>query len=127
MSANWNYESPPGDKSIIYFDNIEYLDAVFDKNMHLKRAKVTGELLTNCNIAGTPTLKAHLSMTEEPDDLSLHRSTMHCLKSIKNGKPIEFTPPNGINCVLGYRYPRLDTATTCLRLCCLSKCIPACT
>lgn len=103
MSSNWNYETPPGEKSIIYFDNIEYIDAVFDRNMHLKRAKVNGELLTNCNISGTPTLKAHVAMNEEPEDLSLHRCTLQCLRSLKKERTMEFTPPNGINTILGYR------------------------
>jgi hypothetical protein len=92
---------------VVYFDNVEYLDAVFDKDMHLKRAKVTGELLTNCNISGTPALKAHVNMPEEPDDLSLHRCAMQCLQSLqslKKSKVMEFTPPNGVNTILGYMY-----------------------
>ena len=72
--------------------------------MHLKRAKVTGELLTNCTIVGTPIVKAYLSMPEEPEDFSLHRSTFQCLKSLKKDKTMEFTPPNGINCIFGYTY-----------------------
>lgn len=102
LASNWNYEAPPGERSVVYFENIEYLDASYDKHMHLKRAKVMGELITNCNIAGTPSVKAYFSIPDTPDDLSFHRSTIGCRRSLINEKVMEFTPPNGITSILGY-------------------------
>ena len=87
---------------MVYFENIEYLDLVYDKHMHLKRAKINGELVTNCNISGTPTVKAYCSVPDQPDDWSFHRSTIACRKSLMKEKVMEFTPPNGITSVLGY-------------------------
>lgn len=102
LASNWNYEAPPGERSVLYFENVEYLDAAFDKHMHLKRAKVTGELVTNCNIAGNPAIKAYFSMQEPPEDINLHRSTIASRKTLMKEKVLEFTPPNGITTIMGY-------------------------
>lgn len=102
LSSNWSYEAPPGERSAIYFENVEYLDAAYDKHMHLKRAEVRGELVANCNIAGPSSVKAYFSMPDVPDDMSFHRSTIASRKTLMREKVMEFTPPNGITNIMGY-------------------------
>jgi hypothetical protein len=82
--------------------------------MQVKRAKVSGELYTNCGIDGTPVVKAYMAMSQEPDDISLHRSTIDCLKSLKAEKVMEFVPPNGTTAVLGYTYNNTKLGISCL-------------
>lgn len=101
LHSAWRYDALSEDPRIL-FNTTEHLDATFDKNMQLLRAKVTGELSVSCNLDGSPVVKAYFALPEEPDDVSFDRSTLKCEKTFFSNNFMEFVPPNGDTQVLSY-------------------------
>lgn len=101
IHSAWRYDALSDDPRI-FFNTTEHLDATYDKNMQLLRAKVTGELTVSCNLGGSPVVKTYFAVPEEPDDVSFDRCTLKCEQGFMANKNMEFVPPNGDTQIMSY-------------------------
>lgn len=63
----------------VYFDVVEYLDIVIDKNGRALVEEINGEIKVDCNLSGTPELFVFLNQTNQFTDYTVHECLLNRL------------------------------------------------
>lgn len=85
----------------IYFDIIEEMDALLEKNGAVKRLSVFGKMVSSCHLSGTPDLLLSFNQPRIVQDVSFHP----CVRYSKwqRESVISFVPPDGTFELATYR------------------------
>lgn len=86
----------------IYFDIVETLDAVVNKNGTIITSSVLGKIDVNCKLSGTPDLLLTLTNSHTITDPSFHPCVR--LNRFAQSKALSFVPPDGRFTLMEYRF-----------------------
>ncbi|KAI0922027.1 hypothetical protein AcW1_004151 [Taiwanofungus camphoratus] len=86
----------------IYFDVVETLDAIVNKNGTPLVSNVWGKVESNCKLSGTPDLLLTFSNSQSLVDCSFHPCIR--LQRWSRDKTLSFVPPDGRFKLMEYRY-----------------------
>ncbi|KAH9853898.1 clathrin adaptor mu subunit [Lenzites betulinus] len=86
----------------IYFDVVETLDAIINKNGTPAVSTVWGRVESNCKLSGTPDLSLTFSNASTLTDCSFHPCIR--LQRWSRDKVLSFVPPDGKFKLMEYRY-----------------------
>ncbi|KZT12616.1 clathrin adaptor mu subunit [Laetiporus sulphureus 93-53] len=93
----------------IYFDVVETLEAIINKNGTPAVSNVWGKVLSNCKLSGTPDLLLTLSNSQSLTDCSFHPCVR--LQRWARDKTLSFVPPDGRFKLMEYRYAPVSVST----------------
>ncbi|KAL7282033.1 hypothetical protein ACG7TL_003500 [Trametes sanguinea] len=93
----------------IFFDVIETLDAVVNKNGTTAVSSVWGRVETNCKLSGTPDLLLTFSNASTLNDCSFHPCVR--LQRWARDKVLSFVPPDGKFKLMEYRYVPISASS----------------
>ncbi|KAH9950108.1 clathrin adaptor mu subunit [Amylocystis lapponica] len=93
----------------IYFDVVETLEAIVNKNGTPSVCNVWGKVQSNCKLSGTPDLLLTFSNSQSLTDSSFHPCVR--LKRWSRDKTLSFVPPDGRFKLMEYRYVPTSTTT----------------
>jgi AP-3 complex subunit mu len=85
----------------IYFDLVETVHCVVDRNGMLAQSEVHGEAQVNCHLTGMPDLLLKFTNTTPLDDVSLHPCVR--ISRWEQDRVISFIPPDGEFTLMTYR------------------------
>ncbi|KAF8257419.1 Mu homology domain-containing protein [Lactarius quietus] len=86
----------------IYFDIVETLDAVVNKNGTIITSSVLGKIDVNCKLSGTPDLLLTLTNSHTITEPSFHACVR--LNRFAQSKALSFVPPDGRFTLMEYRF-----------------------
>ncbi|KAH8986338.1 clathrin adaptor mu subunit [Lactarius akahatsu] len=86
----------------IYFDIVETLDAVVNKNGTIITSSVLGKVDVNCKLSGTPDLLLTLTNSHTISEPSFHPCVR--LNRFAQSKALSFVPPDGRFTLMEYRF-----------------------
>ncbi|KAI0278659.1 clathrin adaptor mu subunit [Russula brevipes] len=86
----------------VYFDMVETLDAVVNKNGTIITSSVLGKVDVNCKLSGTPDLILSLTNAHTVTDTSFHPCVR--LNRFAKSKTLSFVPPDGRFTLMEYRF-----------------------
>ncbi|KAI9456976.1 clathrin adaptor mu subunit [Lactarius psammicola] len=86
----------------IYFDIVETLDAVVNKNGTIITSSVVGKIDVNCKLSGTPDLLLTLTNSHTISEPSFHPCVR--LNRFAQSKALSFVPPDGRFTLMEYRF-----------------------
>ncbi|KAN0124295.1 clathrin adaptor mu subunit [Russula decolorans] len=86
----------------IYFDFVETLDAVVNKNGTIVTSSVLGKIDVNCKLSGTPDLLLTLANAHTITQPSFHPCVR--LNRFAKSKSLSFVPPDGRFTLIDYRF-----------------------
>lgn len=85
----------------IYFDLVETVHCVVDRNGMMAQSEVHGEALVNCRLTGMPDLLLKFTNSTPLDDVSLHPCVR--ISRWEQERVISFIPPDGEFTLMTYR------------------------
>lgn len=85
----------------IYFDIIEELDAIIDKNDRVLSCSVWGTVTVNCRLSGMPDLNLWFHNARVLEDVSFHPCVRY--NRWDQNRVVSFVPPDGVFKLLNYR------------------------
>ncbi|KAF8485290.1 clathrin adaptor mu subunit [Russula ochroleuca] len=86
----------------VYFDIVETLDAVVNKNGTIITSSVLGKINVNCKLSGTPDVILTLTNAHTITEPSFHPCVR--LSRFTKSKTLSFIPPNGRFTLMDYRF-----------------------
>ncbi|PAV21129.1 clathrin adaptor mu subunit [Pyrrhoderma noxium] len=98
----WRKMGTKHNNNEIYFDMIEDMRAIVDKNGTTVSNQVWGKIETNCKLSGIPDLLLTFADTKYLHDCSFHPCVR--LQRWTRDKSLSFVPPDGRFVLMDYRY-----------------------
>jgi AP-3 complex subunit mu len=89
----------------IFFDVIDYVDAIFSPDGVILKSTIRGSIDVNCRLSGMPDISVHLSNTDF-DDVSYHACVRH--SRYESDRTISFVPPDGSFSLFRYRVKQMN-------------------
>ncbi|CAD8112881.1 unnamed protein product [Paramecium primaurelia] len=86
----------------VYFDVIEFLDCVFDKNGRILIEEINGEIKVDCNLSGVPELFVFLNQTNQFNDYTVHECLLQKIDTYERERVLAFVPPSGTTTIFYY-------------------------
>ncbi|CAD8190721.1 unnamed protein product [Paramecium octaurelia] len=86
----------------VYFDVIEYLNCVFDKNGRILMEEINGEIKVDCNLSGLPELYVFLNQPNQFNDYSVHECLLQKIDTFEREQVLAFVPPSGTTTIFYY-------------------------
>ncbi|KAI0733448.1 clathrin adaptor mu subunit [Fomitopsis betulina] len=105
----WRKASVRYNNNEIYFDVVETLEAIVNKNGTPASSYVCGRVDANCKLSGTPDLSLSLSNSQSLTDCSFHPCVR--LQRFARDKTLSFVPPDGRFKLMEYRYAPTSAST----------------
>ncbi|KAH9894152.1 clathrin adaptor mu subunit [Cubamyces lactineus] len=93
----------------IFFDVVETLDAIVNKNGTTAVSSVWGRVESNCKLSGTPDLLLTFSNASTLNDCSFHPCVR--LQRWSRDKVLSFVPPDGKFKLMEYRYAPVSASS----------------
>ncbi|KAI0334884.1 clathrin adaptor mu subunit [Cubamyces sp. BRFM 1775] len=93
----------------IFFDVVETLDAIVNKNGTTAVSSVWGRVESNCKLSGTPDLLLTFSNASTLNDCSFHPCVR--LQRWSRDKVLSFVPPDGKFKLMEYRYTPVSASS----------------
>lgn len=104
----WRKQGIKHNNNEIYFDMIEDMRAIVDKNGTTVSNQVWGKIETNCRLSGIPDLLLTFADTKYLHDCSFHPCVR--LQRWTRDKSLSFVPPDGRFVLMDYRYAPAPTS-----------------
>ncbi|KAA1466028.1 clathrin adaptor mu subunit [Dentipellis sp. KUC8613] len=86
----------------IYFDIVENLKAIMNKNGTVVTSSVTGKIMANCKLSGTPDLSLTFTNARVITDPAFHPCVR--LTRFSQSRTLSFVPPDGNFTLMEYRF-----------------------
>ncbi|CAG0900563.1 unnamed protein product [Cyprideis torosa] len=99
-SVPWRRSGVKYTNNEAYFDVIEELDAVIDRNGGLIKAEITGKIESCVKLSGMPDLTMTFVNPRLMDDISFHPCIRH--RRWEQERVLSFVPPDGNFCLIEY-------------------------
>lgn len=85
----------------IYFDVVEEVDAIIERDGTMVSCEVNGSIMANCRLSGMPELVVTFSSTRFLEDYSFHPCVKY--KELQQDNALTFIPPDGKFKLMSYR------------------------
>ncbi|CAK91642.1 unnamed protein product (macronuclear) [Paramecium tetraurelia] len=92
----------------VYFDVIEYLNCVLDKNGRILMEEINGEIKVDCNLSGIPELYVFLNQPKQFDDYSVHECLLQKIDTFEREQVLVFVPPSGTTTIFYYNIKEIS-------------------
>uniref|UniRef100_A0A0A9VX20 AP-3 complex subunit mu-2 n=1 Tax=Lygus hesperus TaxID=30085 RepID=A0A0A9VX20_LYGHE len=97
----WRKSTTKYTNNEIYFDIIEYINLIIDKDKHIVHSSLTGNVHTKCYLQGVPDITLHFVGLDNVDHCSLHHSVR--ISRFERDGILSLIPPDNEFVLLSYQ------------------------
>ncbi|KAJ7525504.1 hypothetical protein O6H91_17G054100 [Diphasiastrum complanatum] len=109
----WRGDGIKHSNNEIYFDLVEEMDAVLNRDGFLIKGEVYGEIHANCRLSGMPEVSLSFSNPAILNDISFHPCVRY--KVWESNRVLSFLPPDGAFKLTSYRVKGLKSTPVYVR------------